>query len=228
MLCARVDGQHFAESQLEPLSSISGEAPPSKDQPIVHLSNGNLSLTFLSDVGTPASTNQWRSLTLALIRHTPDPAFKEQTAASISALADYLNKTLTNLTGIHSSDSRDKTLLSILEEAVELSRLFRAQRAEFRIESPQCAAAAARDDDSDEDDDGEEFDGGSMEDINGEDEAELLGRRVGCVTFPAVYKAGDENGDNVSGCLISGLGLSFPFASITIYQVMADLTPFIL
>jgi hypothetical protein len=107
------------------------------------------------------------------------------------------------LTGIHSSDSRHKTLLSILEEAVELSRLFRAQRAEFRVDSPQCAAAAARDcddgNDSSEDDDGEEFDCGSMEDINGEDEAELLGRRVGCVTFPAVYKAGDENGDNVSG-----------------------------
>jgi hypothetical protein len=103
------------------------------------------------------------------------------------------------LTGIQTSEPRDKTLLSILEEAVELSRLFRAQRAQFRIESPHCAAAASGDsDDSDEDDDGEEFDGGSMEDINGEDEAELLGRRVGCVTFPAVYKAGDGNGDNVS------------------------------
>ncbi|KAH0555972.1 hypothetical protein GP486_006085 [Trichoglossum hirsutum] len=153
---------------------------------------------FFPDPGTPASTNQWRSLTLALIRNTPDPAFKDQTVASIAATADHINKTLTALTGIQSSDSRDRTLLAILEEAVELSRLFRAQRAQFRIVSPRCAAAASRNgDDSDGDDDGESFDGGSMEDINGEDETELLGRRVGCVTFPAVYKTGDGNGDNV-------------------------------
>ncbi|KAI9869353.1 MAG: hypothetical protein M1813_000142 [Trichoglossum hirsutum] len=154
---------------------------------------------YLETIGTPASTNQWRSLTLALIRHTPDSAFKDQTATSIAAVADHVNKTLTALTGIQSSDSRDRTLQAILEEAVELSRLFRAQRAQFRIVSPRCAAAASKDgDDSDGDDDGgEEFDGGSMEDINGEDEAELLGRRVGCVTFPAVYKTGDGNGDNL-------------------------------
>jgi hypothetical protein len=125
------------------------------------------------------------------------------------------------LTGIHSSDSRHKTLLSILEEAVELSRLFRAQRAEFKIESPQCAAADTRDGDgSDEDDDGEEFDGGSMEDINGEDEAELLGRRVGCVTFPAVYKAGDENGDNVSDCFNPRSWFLLP--SFNLYRLLGE------
>lgn len=169
-------------------------------------------LTFLPNPGTPASTNQWRSLTLALIRHTPDSAFKDQTATSIAAVADHVNKTLTALTGIQSSDSRDRTLQAILEEAVELSRLFRAQRAQFRIVSPRCAAATSKDgDDSDGDDDGgEEFDGGSMEDINGEDEAELLGRRVGCVTFPAVYKTGDGNGDNVSGFTLTSSGIFLP------------------
>lgn len=97
------------------------------------------------------------------------------------------------------------------------------------MESPQCAAAAAEEcddgNDSGEDDDGEEFDCGSMEDINGEDEAELLGRRIGCVTFPAVYKAGDENGDNVSGHVTRDLGWPVPYAFV-ISPIMQQLTNF--
>lgn len=38
------------------------------------------------------------------------------------------------------------------------------------------------------------FDHGTMEDIGGEDEENLIQRNICCVTFPGIIKRGDENG----------------------------------
>lgn len=78
------------------------------------------------------------------------------------------------------------SLRAILENAVKVARLVCRQRARFVFELPRVSVEREA-----------LFDGRVMEDVGGEDEDELRGRKVQCATFPAVYKLGDERGENM-------------------------------
>lgn len=109
-----------------------------------------------------------------------------------------INKVLDELTCSTTTETRDKGLRSIIEQAVELSRLFRVQQAQFKIHMPII-----------ENNHPLLFDAEMMEDITGEDDHELNNQHVDCVIFPCVMKFGDEIGDNVS--FIVALGAMDPY-----------------
>ncbi|KAI9718255.1 MAG: hypothetical protein M1812_004245 [Candelaria pacifica] len=157
---------------------------------------------YLNPLSSAARVNHWRAVTLAIFRHSQNDSFKNQVAELWEWLQSRIDETLTALTGIECSDAWDKGLRSILDQAVEISHLFRIQRAEFQVLRPSLQNERPVD-----------FDPEVMEDISGEDEVLLRGREIGCVTFPAVLKIGDETGDNVS-CLsnhqlVKGVPINF-------------------
>lgn len=96
------------------------------------------------------------------------------------------------------TETRDKGLRSIVEQAVELSRLFRVQQAQFKVHMPTV-----------DNDHPLIFDAETMEDTTGEDDHALSRQHVECVMFPCVMKFGDETGDNVSYlCALTGVPVS--------------------
>jgi activating signal cointegrator complex subunit 1 len=123
-----------------------------------------------------------------MIRRSSDEDFVAYRNLRISKTLDMIDAILTALTGIPANDaktpSRNEQLLAITTSAVHLSQQLRVQAACFSVILPNTAA-----------DGGETFDGRLMEDISDEDE-NPEGRKVECVTFPAVVKRGDESGDN--------------------------------
>ncbi|KAI9682679.1 MAG: hypothetical protein M1829_006666 [Trizodia sp. TS-e1964] len=140
---------------------------------------------FLHDIASTASVNQWRSVTIAMFRRTSDQGITKERLVKASQVEEKISKILGELFSLSPSESRDRGLRSIIEQAVVLSHMFRVQRAQFNIEMP-----------STDPDNPALFDSSRMEDISGEDEKDLVGKKIQCVTFPVVYKAGDESGDN--------------------------------
>ncbi|KAI9697212.1 MAG: hypothetical protein M1836_004776 [Candelina mexicana] len=139
----------------------------------------------LNALASPARVNHWRAATLAIFRQSQNDTLKNQIAELWEWVHSRIDEVLTALTGVECSDAWDKGLRSILDQAVEISHLFRIQRAEFQVLRPPLQIEQPV-----------EFDPELMEDISGEDEMLLRGKEVGCVTFPAVFKIGDETGDN--------------------------------
>ncbi|KAI9805445.1 MAG: hypothetical protein M1825_000696 [Sarcosagium campestre] len=139
----------------------------------------------LIGIASMAKVNEWRSLTLGILRQVPDEATNGGIAALVTQVQLKINNILSILTGISASEARDRTLASILETAIHLSRLFQVQRAQFKIETaaPEPMAPAL-------------FDSDHHEDISGQDDRELAGRPIECTTFPGVVKIGDEDGVN--------------------------------
>lgn len=91
---------------------------------------------------------------------------------------------MTSISDIQPSESRDQSLRALIKEAIELSQLLRAQKAVFTIVMPSLEHHQKT-----------MFDPDSMEDMGGEDEDSLSDREIRCVTFPGVFKAGDEHGE---------------------------------
>ena len=118
-----------------------------------------------------------------------DDSSEGYAARLLEEIYDRINHILTNLTGDASTNARDKGLRSILDQAVDLSKLFRVQYARFKVYSPPISM-----------DHPLLFDSETMENVTGEDDQEVGGKQVMCVNFPCVLKSGDESGDNVSAC----------------------------
>lgn len=93
---------------------------------------------------------------------------------------------LSEFTASNVTSSQQHALRAILENAVKVARLASRQHARFIFELPRAL-----------DEEGATFDGKIMEDVHGEDEEELKGKRIQCATFPALCKLGDEKGDNM-------------------------------
>lgn len=80
-------------------------------------------------------------------------------------------------------EARDQALRHLINNSIELSRLFVVQKAAFEVWMPDILPHQQV-----------LFDHATMEDIGGEDEESLVQREICCVTFPGVIKRGDENG----------------------------------
>lgn len=140
------------------------------------------------DAPAPAArVNEWRSTTLSLIRQSSEDALQAHTTGLSRIIHDTISRILGKLTASAATDARDKGLQSIIDQAIDLSRAFRVQRAQFEVDMPSMTEEGPL-----------QFDVATMEDITGENDEELIGRRVECVVFPCVIKLGDESGDNVS------------------------------
>ena len=152
---------------------------------------------YFATIGPPESVNQWRSLTLTIVRHSHDSTLQSTAVALVDALLDRINDLLSALTATAVEDTaRSRGLRAILERAVDLARLFRVQRAQFTVEMLHTGTFL----DSSDDDESRPkilFDSQSMDEISGEDVDEER-RPIRCVIFPGVWKTGDEQGANVS------------------------------
>jgi len=141
---------------------------------------------FLADFGSMEGVNQWRSTTLAILRKEAPHKLQSETTAVVEKLERQVNAIMDAISDIQSSASRSQALRGMINDAIELSRLLRVQKAVFSIIMPSIEGHQRT-----------MFDVETMEDIGGEDEDTLHEREIRCVTFPGIVKAGDENGEQM-------------------------------
>ncbi|KAK4252036.1 hypothetical protein C7999DRAFT_10403 [Corynascus novoguineensis] len=141
---------------------------------------------FLSSTSSPESINQWRSLTLTMLKRDASERVQAETLKVVNAVVSKVNKILDSITNTASTEARDQGLQALLNSAIELSRLIAVQKAVFRIEMPEILPHQRV-----------MFDSETMEDIGGEDEDSLADREISCVTFPGIVKRGDESGGHL-------------------------------
>jgi len=135
-------------------------------------------------IGSSESMNQWRSTTLAIIRKEAPEKLNIETTAALELVVKTVNDILLSICDIEPSEPRDQSLRALVNNAIELSRLLRVQKAIFSVVMPSIESYQRT-----------IFDTKTMEDIGGEDEDTLYEREIRCVTFPGIIKAGDENGE---------------------------------
>ncbi|KAF3911553.1 hypothetical protein ABW20_dc0109957 [Dactylellina cionopaga] len=143
-----------------------------------------------------AAINRWRSQTLTMIRKHAMPitlgpaplgsavnpsSTEEFLTTSLEDLLLHMTTSLAPLGLSTAAEPREK-LRSILETAVGLAIDLRVQRARFSVNPVNLL--------------GEEFDAETMDDLDGHEDEDCIGRKVACVAWPAVWKSGDENGEN--------------------------------
>ncbi|CCC07250.1 hypothetical protein SMACR_06233 [Sordaria macrospora] len=134
---------------------------------------------------TPESLNQWRALTLSILKREADQKLQAETAVIIDALVAKANSILDAITGVDTkaTAARDQGLRQLVNSAIDMSRLLVVQKAIFRVNMPEILPHQRV-----------LFDATTMEDIGGEDEESLSDREICCVTFPGIIKQGDETG----------------------------------
>lgn len=136
----------------------------------------------------------WRSVTLSILKKEGGGHLQEQTAqvidqvvADIKSLLGAITQDGAIATGIGGSnataEAQDLSLRHLIEQAIELSRLLVAQKANYEIWMPEIVHHQQV-----------MFDQTTMEDIGGEDEDNLIERDIRCVTFPGIIKRGNEGG----------------------------------
>lgn len=128
--------------------------------------------------------NQWRSTTLAILLKEASQKLQAETVVITESIVSRVNSILEAISDVRTSDQRDSSLRALINNAIELSRLLRVQKAVFSVVMPSI-----------EDHQRTMFDAQTMEDIGGEDEETLHEREIRCVTFPGIIKYGDENGE---------------------------------
>ncbi|KAK4214462.1 AKAP7 2'5' RNA ligase-like domain-containing protein [Rhypophila decipiens] len=143
--------------------------------------------TFLASfASSPEAINQWRSMTLGILKKEADQKMQNETAGIIESVISKVNTLLDTVTDIKSSEGRDQALRALVSSAIELSRLLVVQRAIFKVSMPELLPHQQT-----------MFDPSTMEDIGGEDEESLEEREICCVTFPGIIKRGDESGGHL-------------------------------
>ncbi|KAF7927076.1 hypothetical protein BELL_0113g00190 [Botrytis elliptica] len=138
----------------------------------------------LGSYGPEDAMNQWRSTTLGILLKEAPEKLKSETTTVVNTVVAQLNSLLDPIFDVQSTEARDQSLKTIINAAIDLSRLLRVQKAVFSIMMPII-----------EEHQQTMFDEERMEDIGGEDEDTLNEREISCVTFPGIMKAGDENGE---------------------------------
>jgi len=93
------------------------------------------------------------------------------------------------ITATNSNESRDQGLRALVNSAIDLSRLLSVQKASFNVIMPEILPHQRI-----------IFDAETMEDIGGEDEENLFGSQVCCVTFPGIIKRGSGSEGHVRYC----------------------------
>lgn len=141
-----------------------------------------------STTGDGAEVNQWRAATLSTFNRSTFLA--SLTSCSNETIPTTVQKILHLLRGLTTSevllDQTTPGLQAIITDAISLSRLLRVQKAAFSLLMPEIEPHQIT-----------TFESESMDDIGGEDEENLIGKEVVCITFPGIIKEGDENGERV-------------------------------
>jgi hypothetical protein len=143
-------------------------------------------ILITTQASSAESTNQWRSLTLTILKKDAGEALQAGTAAVVDDVVSRVNALLDSITNTTSTDARDQGLQALVASAVDLSRLLAVQKAVFKVDMPEVLPHQRV-----------VFDPDTMEDIGGEDEDGLADREICCVTFPGIVKRGDESGGHL-------------------------------
>lgn len=147
---------------------------------------GGESILSCDAASSPESVNQWRSLTLTVLKKDAGEKLQSETSAVVDTVVSKVNNLLDAITNTKSSEARDQGLQALITSAVDLSRLLAVQKAVFKVEMPEILPHQRI-----------MFDAETMEDIGGEDEESLADREICCVTFPGIIKRGDESGGHL-------------------------------
>ncbi|RYO92721.1 hypothetical protein DL766_003453 [Monosporascus sp. MC13-8B] len=140
---------------------------------------------FLASIGSTEALNQWRAMTLTLLRKEAPSKLQTETAALVKSVVSRVNSILDAITGTEATEARNQALYVLVNSAVELARLLVVQKAVFKVTLPKILPHQRT-----------TFEASSMDDIGGEEEESLAEREICCVTFPGVTKFGDENGSH--------------------------------
>ncbi|PSR78815.1 hypothetical protein BD289DRAFT_344453, partial [Coniella lustricola] len=139
---------------------------------------------LMASFGSDESLNQWRSLTLSILKKEAAERMQTQTVQT-TVTTNSAAKTINGPAAAPDSETRDQALRQLVSNAIELSRLLVVQKAVLEVFMPRILPHRQT-----------LFDQATMEDVGGEDEDEgqLVKREICCVTFPGIIKRGDENG----------------------------------
>jgi activating signal cointegrator complex subunit 1 len=138
---------------------------------------------LLSIAESLGSINDWRSLTLNMLKKGAEQKMQSETTNVTEAAMMTTNNILNSITDSQGTEARDQGLRALVTSAIELSRLLVIQKAVFKVMMPEILPHQKV-----------VFDPSTMEDIGGEDEDGLADREICCVTFPGVIKTGDGSG----------------------------------
>lgn len=148
---------------------------------------------FILFLGSDESINQWRSITLSILKKEAAERMQTQTEQTVDDVVSRIHHildaitipsaTITTDAAAPGSETKDQALRQLVCSAVELSRLLAVQKAAMEVFMPRIVPHQQT-----------LFDQVTMEDIGGEDEEQLVQRDIFCVTFPGIIKRGDENG----------------------------------
>ncbi|KXT17917.1 hypothetical protein AC579_5906 [Pseudocercospora musae] len=132
----------------------------------------------LPSILSPAALNKWRAVTLDAIKQSTK--IKASVESASQSMSEMICITLNTLTEAEEAKAKATSLNAIIKRTISLAHLFRVQRAQYEFILPLPGTAYSSD---------------AMEDssLEGEDP---VAATIRCATFPAVWKRGDENGDN--------------------------------
>ncbi|CZT17273.1 uncharacterized protein RCC_03107 [Ramularia collo-cygni] len=133
----------------------------------------------LPSILTPSAFNKWRYLTLDAVRQSV--GIEQAVHSAASQLSDMICVTLSALTDMKDLGTRASSLNTIVMRAVQLSHLFRVQRAQYEFFLPAPGAP---------------FQPDLMEDCAVDADSSSQ-RTVWYATFPSVIKHGDEDGNDM-------------------------------
>lgn len=135
--------------------------------------------------GSVEAVNQWRAMTLTMLRKEATPRMQEETALVTESVISRVNHILGAITDASATSTRDHALRALVHNSVDLARSLVVQKATFKIYMPKILPHQRT-----------FFETSTMEDIGAEDEENLTGREISCVTFPGIIKIGDEDGNH--------------------------------
>ncbi|KAI1344088.1 hypothetical protein F5Y15DRAFT_186919 [Xylariaceae sp. FL0016] len=141
---------------------------------------------FLSAISSTEAVNQWRATTMTMLRKEANSNLQEQTDKVIESVVSRVNGIFNAITDAKWTDARDQALRVLVHNSITLARLLVVQKAMFQVTMPRLFPHQRV-----------FFDPATMDHIGAEDEESLVGREVNCITFPGIFKTGDENGSHL-------------------------------
>ncbi|KAI1825689.1 hypothetical protein F4861DRAFT_530174 [Xylaria intraflava] len=138
---------------------------------------------YLVNLGSTEAVNEWRAMTLSMLRSEFVPKMQQETDAVMYNVVARINRILNNITDAKPTESRDQALRALVANAISLAQLLVAQKASFKVIMPKVQPYQKL-----------IFEADKMNHIGEEDEDSLTSREILCITFPGIVKTGDENG----------------------------------
>ncbi len=125
--------------------------------------------------------NSWRSSTLLLLLRSSKTLASERAVAS----QKLLNELWSLMTPLLPQNARKKPLETLIEDFISLHYDLRTQRAQFDTFVPRVEGHGNSD----------FFSPHTMDDVSGEEEGDLTGKKISLVSWPGLIKHGDERGE---------------------------------